>query len=157
VNPTAETVANQEITITAKSYVILALMMLNIQVGQLGFLLCLIFVDSFFGVIREVKLKAPLSWERFVWGMVSKFAILLIPFIVAWFGLVFQVDLLYVVQAFIYVIAANDLISVITNIASIRSGVRYKNVDFIEKGIHYLTSFFVNLIKLKTGKKDETD
>ena len=156
-NPTAETVASPEVTITAKSYVILALMMLNIQVGQIGFLLCLIFVDSFFGVIREVKLKAPLSWERFVWGMVSKFAILLIPFIVAWFGLVFNVDLLYVVQAFIYVIAANDLISVITNIASIRSGVRYKNVDFIEKGIHYLTSFFVNLVKIKIGKKDETD
>jgi hypothetical protein len=156
-NHLSETAINPLISTTAKIYVFISLVMLNIQMSQIGFLLCLIFADSFFGVIREVKLKSPLSWERFIWGMVSKFSILLIPFIVAWFGLAFDLNLVYVVQSFIYVIAANDLISVITNIASIRSGVRYKNVDFVEKGIHYLTSFFINLIKIKISKKDEAE
>jgi toxin secretion/phage lysis holin len=148
---------NPDITSAAKGYVILALLALNISVEQIGFLLVLVFVDSFFGVIREIKLKAPLSWERFIWGITSKFAILLIPFLIAWFGLAFKVNLVYIVQAFIYIIAANDVISIITNIASIRSGQRFKNVDFIEKGIHVLTNFFVNLVNAKLGKKNETD
>lgn len=145
---------NPELTSVAKGYVIITLLALNISVEQIGFLLVLVFIDSFFGVIREIKLKAPLSWERFIWGIISKFAILLIPFLIAYFGLAFKVNLVYIVQAFIYIIAANDVISIITNIASIRSGERYKNVDFIEKGIHFLTGFFVNLVNAKLGKKE---
>lgn len=143
-----------DLTGFSKAFIVMILMILQINPEQVGFLLGLVFVDSFFGVIREVKLKSPLSWERFIWGITSKLAILLIPFVIATFGLVFKVNLVYLVQMFIYIIAANDVLSVITNIASIRSGQRYKNVDFIEKGIHYLTSFFTNMINnlLNKGK-----
>lgn len=143
-----------ELTGFSKAFIVMILMILQINPEQVGFLLGLVFVDSFFGVIREVKLKSPLSWERFIWGITSKLAILLIPFVIATFGLVFKLNLVYLVQLFIYIIAANDVISVITNITSIRSGHRYKNVDFIEKGIHYLTDFFINMVNnfLKNGK-----
>jgi hypothetical protein len=137
---------DSELTALGKGGIVFIFMTLNIPIEQVGFLLGLVFVDSFFGVIREVKLKSPLSWSRFIWGISSKLAIMLIPFVVATFGLVFKVNLVYLVQLFIYIIAANDVISVITNIASIRSGLRYKNVDFIEKGIHYLTSVFTNMV-----------
>ena len=143
-----------DLTAIGKTGIVFILVTLNIPIEQVGFLLGLVFVDSFFGVIREVKLKSPLSWERFIWGITSKLAIMLIPFVIATFGLVFKVQLAYLVQLFIYIIAANDVISVITNISSIRSGVRYKNVDFIEKGIHYLTNIFTNMVTniLKNGK-----
>lgn len=135
-----------DVTALGKTSIVFIFMILNISVEQVGFLLGLVFVDSFFGIVREIKLKAPLSWERFIWGITSKLAILLIPFLIATFALIFKVNLVYLVQMFIYIIAANDVISVITNIASIRSGIRYKNVDFIEKGIHYLTSVFTNMV-----------
>jgi len=143
-----------DLTAIGKTGIVFILVTLNIPIEQVGFLLGLVFVDSFFGVIREIKLKSPLSWERFIWGITSKLAIMLIPFVIATFGLVFKVQLVYLVQLFIYIIAANDVISVITNISSIRSGVRYKNVDFIEKGIHYLTNIFTNMVTniLKNGK-----
>jgi hypothetical protein len=146
-----------DLTGMAKASIIFILVTLNIPIEQVGFLLGLVFVDSFFGVIREVKLKSPLSWERFIWGIISKLAIMLIPFVIATFGLVFKVHLAYLVQLFIYIIAANDVISVITNISSIRSGVKYKNVDFIEKGIHYLTATFTTMINniLKNNGKSE--
>jgi hypothetical protein len=146
-----------DLTGMAKASIIFILVTLNIPIEQVGFLLGLVFVDSFFGVIREVKLKSPLSWERFIWGITSKLAIMLIPFVIATFGLVFKVQLVYLVQLFIYIIAANDVISVITNISSIRSGVKYKNVDFIEKGIHYLTATFTTMINniLKNNGKSE--
>jgi len=135
-----------DLTAMAKAGIIFIFMTLNIPIEQVGFLLGLVFVDSFFGVIREIKLKSPLSWERFIWGITSKLAIMLIPFVIATFGLVFKVQLVYLVQLFIYIIAANDVISVITNISSIRSGKRFKNVDFIEKAIHYLTETFTNMV-----------
>jgi hypothetical protein len=135
-----------DLTAMAKAGIIFIFMTLNIPIEQVGFLLGLVFVDSFFGVIREIKLKSPLSWERFIWGITSKLAIMLIPFVIATFGLVFKVQLAYLVQLFIYIIAANDVISVITNISSIRSGKRFKNVDFIEKAIHYLTETFTNMV-----------
>jgi hypothetical protein len=135
-----------DLTAMAKAGIIFIFMTLNIPIEQVGFLLGLVFVDSFFGVIREIKLKSPLSWERFIWGITSKLAIMLIPFVIATFGLVFKVHLVYLVQLFIYIIAANDVISVITNISSIRSGKRFKNVDFIEKAIHYLTETFTNMV-----------
>ena len=113
---------DSDLTALGKGGIVFIFMTLNIPIEQVGFLLGLVFVDSFFGVIREVKLKSPLSWSRFIWGISSKLAILLIPFVVATFGLVFKVNLVYLVQLFIYIIAANDVISVITNIASIRSG-----------------------------------
>jgi hypothetical protein len=143
-----------DLTAIAKTGIVFILVTLNIPIEQVGFLLGLVFVDSFFGVIREVKLKAKLSWERFIWGITSKLAIMLIPFVIATFGLVFKVQLAYLVQLFIYIIAANDVISVITNISSIRSGKRFKNVDFIEKAIHYLTETFTNMVTniLKNGK-----
>ena len=137
---------DSDLTGMSKAFIVGVFVTLNINIAQVGFLLGLVFVDSFFGVVREVKLKSPLSWSRFIWGISSKLAILLIPFVVATFGLVFKVNLVYIVQLFIYIIASNDVISVITNIASIRSGVRYKHVDFIEKGIHYLTEFFMNMV-----------
>ena len=137
---------DSDLTAIGKTGIIFIFVTLNIPIEQVGFLLGLVFVDSFFGVIREVKLKSPLSWEKFIWGITSKLAIMLIPFVIATFGLVFKVQLVYLVQLFIYIIAANDVISVITNISSIRSGVRYKNVDFIEKAIHYLTNIFTNMV-----------
>jgi len=112
-----------DLTAMAKAGIIFIFMTLNIPIEQVGFLLGLVFVDSFFGVIREIKLKSPLSWERFIWGITSKLAIMLIPFVIATFGLVFKVQLAYLVQLFIYIIAANDVISVITNISSIGQAV----------------------------------
>ena len=143
-----------ELTSVAKGYIVVVLLALNISIQQIGFLLVLVFVDSFFGVIREIKLKSQLSWNIFIWGIISKFAILLIPFLIAWFGLAFEVNLVYIVQAFIYIIASNDVISIITNISSIRSGKRYKNVDFIEKAINYLTSIFISMVNSKIKEKE---
>lgn len=132
----------EEITTFFKTYILYFLVILNIDPSQMGYLLGMIFLDTISGIIKSIRLKDPLSFSKFIWGMLSKLGILIIPFVIAAFAMLFKVDLFYLVQAFIYIIAVNDLISFITNIASIRSGKRYKNVDFVEKGIHYLMETF---------------
>jgi len=132
----------EDLTTFAKTSILSLLVLLNIEISQMGYLLILILVDSVTGMARAIKLKEGLSFQIFVWGIISKIGILIIPLLIASFALIFKIDLIYLVQAFIYIIATNDLISVITNIASMRSGKKYKNVDFIENGIHLLMDWF---------------
>lgn len=135
----------QELTLFIKSYLISFLLLLNLEPTQMSYLLGAVFVDTLFGLLKSIKLKDQITWDRFIWGMIKKFSILLIPFMIALMGLVFRFDFIYVVQAFIYIIAVNDSISVLVNIASIYTGKRYENVDFIEKAIHFLIDWLTTL------------
>jgi hypothetical protein len=136
---------DQSLTTVIKTSFIYLFLILNIELGQVGYLLILIFVDSLFGVARALKLNEGLSFQVFIWGIGAKIGILLIPFLVAGFGLVFKIELIWLVKAFIYIIAVNDLVSIFASIISIKTKVRHKSVDFIEKGIHALMTFFSRL------------
>jgi len=135
----------QDLTVFVKTYLISFLVLLNLEVTQMSYLLGAVFVDTFFGLIKSIKMKDLITWDLFIWGMIKKFSLLFIPFMVALLGLVFKLDLIYVVQAFIYIIAVNDSISVLVNIASIYTGRRYKNNDLIEKAIHFLIDWLTTL------------
>jgi hypothetical protein len=54
-------------------------------------------------------------------------------------------DLIFLVHGFIYIIAGNESISILTNIASISSGRKYENVDIIDKGINLLINWLTTL------------
>lgn len=149
-----------DLTSFAKTSILAFLVLLNLEVEQMGFLLAAVFVDSFFGVIKSVRFNEKFDNRKFIWGIFKKLSILFIPFMLAGFGLLFQIDLLYIVQAFIYIIAANDVISILANILSIYSGKKYETVDFIEKGIHMmigtLTTVVETFMAKLTKSKDET-
>lgn len=134
-----------DLTALIKSYVISFLLLLNLEATQIGYLLGAVFVDTAFGLLKSGRMGEKFTWDRFVWGMIKKFSILLIPFILALFGLVFKMDLIFLVHGFIYIIAANESISILTNIASIYSGRKYENVDIIEKGIHVLIQWMTTI------------
>lgn len=142
----------EEITTFAKTTFLSFLVLLNLEANQLGYLLILIFIDTFFGLLKSARLKDEISFGRFIWGMLSKLGILLIPLLLASFALFFGINLFFLVQGFIYLIAANDLVSIITNIACIRSAKRYKNIDFIERGIHMLTDYFSTFVDYIVSK-----
>jgi len=149
---------DQDLSIFAKGLIFTLLLALNIEPEKLGYLLILIFIDSVTGVLRAIKLKEGLSFETFVWGISSKLFILAIPLLIAGMALVFQINLSFIVEGMIYIIAVNDFISIITNIGSMRSGKKYKNVDFLELAIGGLRNFFTNKIKgaIKGFNEDET-
>lgn len=128
----------QDLTTFLKTYLITILVMLNLEPSHLGYLLISVFVDSFFGVIKSVRLGKSFEKEKFWWGITKKLSILFIPFLLAVFGYFFAINLVFLVAGFIYLIAASDLVSILSNIASIYTMKEYKTVDFIEKGIHGL-------------------
>lgn len=135
----------QDLTLFVKTYIISFLVILNLEATQIGYLLGAVFVDTVFGLLKSGKFKDQITWDRFIWGMIKKFSVLLIPFILALFGLAFKMDLIFLVHGFIYIIAGNESISILTNIASISSGRKYENVDIIDKGINLLINWLTTL------------
>jgi toxin secretion/phage lysis holin len=139
---------DEDLTIGIKALVFSIFIAFNIDPSQAGLLLVFIFVDSFFGVIKSIKLKDKVSFEIFIWGITTKLAIFLIPFLVAYMALAFKHDLAWIINVFIYIIAVNELVSILGNIVSIKTGNRYSNTDFVAITINTLRSFFMNRIKV---------
>lgn len=133
----------KDLTTFLKTSFLSLFVLLQIPVEQMGFLLCTVFIDSFFGTLKSVRLGRHFTKEKFIWGITKKLSVLVVPFILALFGLIFHINLIYIIKAFIYLIAVNDMISIISNIASIYSGKEYLNDDFIEKGFHVLIGWMV--------------
>lgn len=148
--------AEKVVVTFAKTYIIGYLALLNIEANQVGYLLIMVFVDSLFGLLASWRVAEQLSIKRLMFGMTSKLALLIIPFLLAGFGLAFGINLVYLVKGFIYLLATNDLISVIGHCVTLKTGVRYKSIDLIERGISMLTHFLAEKALLfLTPKKDE--
>jgi phage-related holin len=126
--------------------------LLNIPPEQVGYLLIIIFADSFLGVIKAVRLNFEISFKRYIWGVSSKLTVLMIPFLLAYFALAFDHNLTFLLDAFIYLLAANETLGIITKIGSIRSGNDIKDTDFIQIGIGRLQKVFTKLMETLTDR-----
>lgn len=115
----------------------------EIPAEHAGYLLAAIFIDSVFGMLKALKLKQCLDFKKFIWGITSKISLLFIPFIIASFGFVFGHDLAFLVSSFIYIIAANETVSIFSKITTLRTGKDYKNEDFVTKAIEAMRDFFI--------------
>ena len=133
-------------TLTIKALIFTILQFLNITPEIAGYLLTVIFFDSFLGILKSLKMGGRFSFNRLTLGMLSKFSLLLIPFLIAFFGLAFGHNLVYIVDAFIYIIAANETVAIISKIGTLRTGKEYKNEDFIAIAIDLLRVFILNQI-----------
>ena len=134
-------------TLAIKALIFSALQFLNITPEVAGYLLTVIFFDSFMGVLKSLKMGVRFSFNRLTLGMLSKFSLLLIPFLIAFFGLAFGHNLVYIVDAFIYIIAANETVAIISKIGTLRTGKEYKNEDFIAIAIDLLRVFIIKQIE----------
>lgn len=146
---------NEIQTLSFKGVVFAILATIQIPEEEIGYLLLVIFLDSIFGVIKSIKLGIPIRFNYFIWGIVSKLSVMLIPFLLAIFAAVFKHDLSYLIDAFIYLIAANESLAIITKIATIRTGVEYKNEDFIARGIESIRTFFIEKLDGVIKKPNE--
>lgn len=136
---------NTAITIKAGIFVLLAL--LQISADQVGYLLIAVFVDSFFGVLVSFKFQRPVRFKTFWIGITGKLSILVIPFMIAGFGMAFKHNLTYIVDMFIYGIAANETLAILAKIGSLGTSKEFKSYDMISKMIEALSRFFQNKIE----------
>jgi hypothetical protein len=129
-----------------------ALLYLGISLDTVALLFGLVFTDTLFGILKSLRMKIKLDYDTFVWGILSKFSILFIPFFLAIVGKTLGKDFVALVDFFIYVLIANDVFSVITNILSIKTKKLYKKHDFIEVAINQLRGVFIKLVQNQIEK-----
>jgi hypothetical protein len=146
--PTQE-LMDENLSLWLKTGLMTFLVALQIEIQQIGYLLVLVFFDSFFGSMRAIKLKEGFSIVKLWWGILSKLSLLFIPFLLAGFGLVFKINLIWTVEFFIIGIAINDLISIMASMVSMRRGRLVKSQDYIDKMITALMGFFTDFLKTK--------
>jgi hypothetical protein len=126
--------------------------LLNIPPEQVGYLLIIIFGDSFFGVIKAARLGFEITFKKYIWGVSSKLIVLLIPLLLSYFALTFEHNLTFLLDAFIYLLAANETLGIITKIGSIKSGKDIKDTDFIQIGISKIQDYFTKFMEALTDK-----
>ena len=138
---------DQDLTILIKGFVFGLLLILNIQPEFMGLLLMFVFVDSIFGVLKSIRIGRAVSYKILTWGIISKISVLFVPLLIAYMALTFKINLVWIVEAFIYIIAANELVSILGNIATIKTGKEYENSDFVAALINSIRVFFMKSIK----------
>lgn len=149
---------NIEVLLFIKGLIIVGLAYLGIKEDVFYVLNGAFFFDTLFGLGKAIRLKQKITFDDFIWGILVKYCILFIPFAVAVFAKVIAgANMFYVVNAFIIIIISNELISIITNILSMKVKEDIKNEDFIASALRALQSFFNNYIKklienVKSGK-----
>lgn len=150
-----KTIMQAEESLALKALIVAMLSAISINPYHVGYLLIAVFVDSFFGVLKAAKIKERLSFKKYSWGIISKLSLLFIPLLLAYFAKTFEIDLSYLVTSFIFLIAANDTVSIISKIGTLRTGINYKNEDFIALAIDSLRNFLINKMQAILNDKSK--
>ena len=134
--------------LTAKLTLISSMSLLGISYGIITILVVLLVFDTATGVTKTVVLEGwdSVSGREFWKGILTKIGIISIPFVLALISVVvkavtksqdsYNFDTLILVV--LWTVIANDLISFLTNILSIRTRKDYKNKDLIAVMINAL-------------------
>lgn len=137
-----------ELLTLCKAFIIVGLTYVGIKEDVFWLMNGAFLFDTIFGLIKSIRLERRITWSIFIWGLVVKYCILFIPFAVAVFvKIIADINMLYVVNFFVIVIIGNELISIITNILSIKVKEDIKNEDFIAMALRALQEFFSKYIK----------
>ena len=120
---------------------------LEIKADIVFILSILMIVDTFLGIVKSVYVsKLQFSFNRLLWGLVSKAGVLLVPIILALTAKGLGYDFKWLVEIVLKLLILSEGLSSITNILSIKDKKDIKNEDFISKILHTLRRVFKKAI-----------
>lgn len=107
-------------------------------------LVILMFLDTIFGTIASWSLGESIKRKKFAIGMLTKIAVFIIPLVVSILGYVYvsiydsDYSFAWILDATIVILLANESLSFFSNVLTLITGQRVKNVDFVEKLLNFL-------------------
>lgn len=142
-----------------------AFVFLNINTDIVTILLLLMFVDTFFGIAKSIKLKVRITFGRLFEGLMSKTMCLLIPMVLALVGKGLGYDFKILPDTILKILIVAEGFSIITSFYVMRTGKEPAEVDIvtmllssIRKGLMSLINFWLKKVEEPIGvenKKDE--
>jgi len=139
----------EESYLGAKLALISSLTFLGIDYGLIFLLWFFMMSDTVLGIAASVAVNgwASITKAKFWAGVLTKMAILFVPFSLALTGALAGFNLNVFVFSAIYVLIANDAISCYTNLLTLKTKKRYVNRDLVEMLINVLRSGLYNFAK----------
>lgn len=144
--------------LVAKLTLISSMTVLGISYGVVVILATLLVADTVTGVIKAVALRGwdSVSAGRFWEGVLTKLGIVIVPFLLALISVVVKTltesDASYnfdpLILLVLWTLIANDLISFLTNLLSIRTKKDYKNKDLVAVMINTLRQLIFKLSQM---------
>lgn len=110
-------------------------------------------IDMFFGLIKAIVLNEEISFRKFIIGFLSKLMFLTIPLIVAVLGLSLGYHLKIFADFAIRVLLANECLSILANIMSVKKKENVKNVDLVSIFIKFIQDKAVSFINNYLNQK----
>jgi len=118
---------------------------ISVDVDLLYFLPIIMCIDALFGIIASHKMKEKFVMKKFQWGFLSKFALLLLPVIIALIGTGIGYDLTLVIDWAIKLLFIAEGYSILGNMYTMRTGKRPIEVDLISLAILWGRKLVVKL------------
>jgi|GEM_PF-816811 hypothetical protein len=144
-----------------KTAIYLLFVFLNVDLDIVKILSILMMADTALGAIKAVYLKdLRFTFERLLWGLISKATILTIPMVLALVALGLGFDFKWLIVLILRILVISEGISSITNILSIRKKENIENTDYISDILKGLRKFLESYLKKAVydiNKKDKND
>ncbi len=104
---------------------------LDIPVEIFNILITFILFDTFFGVLKSLRLKKRVSFKILLWGFCLKISILLIPLVIALLAKGLQLDFIVLITVTIKILILSEFYSCIGNIYAIKNKKELNKFDII--------------------------
>jgi hypothetical protein len=140
------------------AYVIAAY--LSIDVELFGILLTILFINSVFGAIREVRFGVDFSKKKFLWGWALKHDVLIILLAVFVLGKAAGKDFSIGVDAMLRILIVAEIYSILGNFYMIRTKKKVKKFDivtFLIKLLRNKIEFYLRRFKIVIESKGDCE
>jgi len=95
-------------------------------------------LDMVFGLSRAFILEEKVTLKIFWFGFLTKLAILIIPFTVAVLGIALNMNFEWTADLAIRVLLANECLSILANILSLKNKKKVENIDLVTVFIKWI-------------------
>lgn len=121
----------------------------NEEIEMTKLLFILMIIDTIFGVLKSIRLKYKINHKRLIWGVISKFGFLVVPLLVAKIGFTMEMDFKLGVDFVLWLLVANEFLSIVANIQSIRLNKLTQNLDLISIGFDLVKKGAIKWVQSK--------
>jgi len=125
--------------------------LVNINYDLLILLSGVIIIDMGLGTLKAIRLKDKLSFSVFIFGFVTKLAMLIIPFTIAVFGIALGYEGKVFADMAIRLLMANECLSILANFISIKNKKRVENIDLLTLTLDLIRKHTETLIRKIIG------
>lgn len=134
--------------------------LVNINYDLAIFLFVAMMFDMGSGVLKAVVLKEHVSPKIFMIGFIAKLMLLVIPFTVAVLGIALNMEFTWTADLAIRVLLANECLSILANILSVKNKKKVENIDLVSIFIGWIRktaiSTFEKFLNNKQKEENET-